>query len=182
MTCEVTPHHLTLIDECIADRAYDTNLKMNPPLRSEHDREALIGGIFDGTVDAIATDHAPHASHEKMQEFDRAPFGITGLETALGLCLEELHRKRGLPLERLIALFTSAPAKVLGLDRHGRGRLQPGAPADITIFDPRERWDYHVAGSHSKSKNSPFEGYAMQGKVKSTIVAGHVVFRERAHR
>ncbi|MEO8726367.1 MAG: dihydroorotase [Acidobacteriaceae bacterium] len=175
VTCEVTPHHFLLTDESIATFRYDTNFKMNPPLRSEHDREALIAGIFDGTVDAIATDHAPHAAHEKQQEFDRAPFGITGLETALGLSLEELHRKRGLPLDRLIALLSTRPAELMGLK--DRGTLRPGAHADITLFDPHERWTYHARDSRSMSKNSPFDGYEMQGRVRYTIVAGKIVFQ-----
>ena len=175
VTCEVTPHHFLLTDDCIAKYRYDTNFKMNPPLRTEHDREALLAGIFDGTVDAIATDHAPHAFHEKQQEFDRAPFGITGLETALGLCLEELHRKRGLPLDRIIALLSTRPAELMGLK--GRGTLRTGAHADVTIFDPRERWTYNAQDSKSKSKNSPFDGSKMQGRVKYTIVAGKVAFK-----
>lgn len=175
VTCEVTPHHFLLTDESIATSRYDTNFKMNPPLRSDHDREALIAGIFDGTVDAIATDHAPHAAHEKQQEFDRAPFGITGLETALGLSLEELHRKRGLPLDRLIALLSTRPAELMGLK--DRGTLRPGAHADITVFDPHERWTYHARDSRSMSKNSPFDGYELQGRVKYTIVAGKIAFQ-----
>lgn len=174
VTCEVTPHHFILTDESIAERRYDTNLKINPPLRSEADKEALIAGIFDGTVDAIATDHAPHVVHEKQQEFDRAPFGITGLETAIGLCLEELHQKRGLPIDRILALLSTRPAELIGLK--DRGTLKLGAHADITIFDPKERWNYEAQQSKSKSKNSPFDGYAMRGRVRYTIVAGEVVF------
>ena len=175
VTCEVTPHHLVLTDEAVSSSRFNANTKMNPPLRSEHDREALIAGIVDGTVDAIATDHAPHAAHEKNQEFDRAPFGITGLETALGLCLEELHRRRGLPLERLIALLSTNPARVLGLKDFGS--LRVGAAANITLFDPRERWNYRAADSRSRSKNSPFDGFAMQGRVRYTICGGRVVFQ-----
>jgi len=174
VTCEVTPHHLVLTEECVARTSYDTNCKMNPPLRSEHDRLALIDGIFDGTVDAIATDHAPHGAHEKAVEFDRAPFGITGLESALGLMIEELHRLRGLPLPRLIGLLTSGPASVMGWTH--RGNLEIGAHADITIFDPRETWKYESSRSLSRSHNSPFEGFEMRGRVRHTIVAGESVF------
>src|SRR5205823_4508660 len=151
-TCEVTPHHFALIDEDVAD--YNSNFKMNPPLRSSQDREALLAGLADGTVDCIATDHAPHANHEKNAEFDRAPFGITGLETALGLCISILHVRHKLPLKRIVELMTSNPAQVMKLA--GRGALAPGSHADVTIFDPAKKWIYKTAGSQSKSKNSPF--------------------------
>src|SRR5207253_10907497 len=130
VTCEVTPHHFTLTDEDVG--IYDTNYKMNPPLRSRSDRDALLRGLANGTIDAIATDHAPHALFEKRQEFDRAPFGITGLETALGLLLRLLGDR--MPLRRLVELFSSNPAQVMTL--HGRGTLKPGSFADITILDP----------------------------------------------
>jgi dihydroorotase len=174
VTCEVTPHHLVLCDHDIADSGYDTHLKMNPPLRSDADQAALIVGVFDGTIDAIATDHAPHAAHEKAREFETAPFGITGLETALGLCIEELHVRRGLPLSRIISLLSTSPAKVVGLP--ARGTLAPGSHADITLFDPHERWTYRAADSLSRSQNSPFDGYELQGRVRYTIVGGRVVF------
>jgi dihydroorotase len=170
----VTPHHLVLCDHDIADSGYDTHLKMNPPLRSDADQAALIVGVFDGTIDAIATDHAPHAAHEKAREFETAPFGITGLETALGLCIEELHVRRGLPLSRIISLLSTSPAKVVGLP--ARGTLAPGSHADITLFDPHERWTYRAADSLSRSQNSPFDGYELQGRVRYTIVGGRVVF------
>jgi dihydroorotase len=176
VTCEVTPHHLALCDRDISDSGYDANLKMNPPLRSDTDQAALIAGVFDGTIDAIATDHAPHAAHEKAREFETAPFGITGLETALGLCIEELHVRRGLPLSRIVSLLSTSPANVMGL--RGRGTLSPGSYADITIVDPHERWTYHASASLSKSKNSPFDGYELQGRVRRTIVGGRVVFEQ----
>src|SRR5215510_9987337 len=173
VTCEVTPHHFTLLDEDITD--YNTNFKMNPPLRSGEDREALLTGLVDGTVDCIATDHAPHAHHEKNAEFDRAPFGITGLETALGLSISILHVRRKIPLNRIVELFSLNPARLIGLE--GRGTLAEGSHADITIFDPTEKWSFRAAHSFSKSKNSPFDGWRLQGKVAATIVGGSVVFQ-----
>jgi len=172
VTCEITPHHFTLLDEDVG--AYDTNYKMNPPLRSQGDREALLAGLADGAVDCIATDHAPHAAHEKNQEFDRAPFGITGLETALGLCVSVLHYRHGIALRRIVELLSSGPARVMGLQ--GRGTLEVGARADVSVFDPSKKWTYHAAQSHSKSKNSPFDGRQMQGNVMATIVGGMIVF------
>jgi dihydroorotase len=173
VTCEITPHHFTLLDEDVGD--YNTNYKMNPPLRSRADREALVAGLADGAVDCIATDHAPHAAHEKNQEFDRAPFGITGLETALGLCVSVLHYRHNIPLRRIVELLSAGPARVMGLQ--GRGTLAVGARADVTIFDPAKKWTYHAAQSHSKSKNSPFDGKQMQGKVIATVVGGMMVFK-----
>jgi len=173
VTCEITPHHFTLLDEDVGE--YDTNYKMNPPLRSREDREALLAGLADGAVDCVATDHAPHAAHEKNQEFDRAPFGITGLETALGLCVSVLHYRHNIPLRRIVELLSANPARVMGLQ--GRGTLAVGARADVTIFDPAKKWTYHVAQSHSKSKNSPFDGRQMQGKVMATVVGGVLTFR-----
>ncbi len=174
VTCEVTPHHFALIDEDIGE--YNTNFKMNPPLRPAEDRAALLAGLLDGSVDCIATDHAPHAHHEKNVEFDRAPFGITGLESALGLCISLLHVKHKMPLNRLVELLTTNPAKVMGLA--GRGTLAPGSHADVTIFDPAKKWTYRAADSLSKSKNSPFDGWKMQGRVAATIVSGVVKFRQ----
>jgi len=173
VTCEVTPHHFTLLDEDVGQ--YDTNYKMNPPLRSREDREALLAGLADGAVDCVATDHAPHAAHEKNQEFDRAPFGITGLETALGLCVSILHYRHNMPLRRIVELLSANPARVMNLQ--GRGTLAVGARADVTIFDPAKKWTYHVSQSHSKSKNSPFDGKQMQGKVMATVVGGVLTFR-----
>ncbi len=147
---------------------------MNPPLRSESDREAMIEGILDGSVDAIATDHAPHAAHEKEQEFDRAPNGITGLESALGLAISILHVKHKLPLSRIIALLSTQPANVLSLK--GRGTLAAGSAADAVLFDPNKKWLFQAAASKSKSKNTPFNGWTLQGKVHITISEGRIVF------
>src|SRR5581483_8563530 len=173
VTCEVTPHHFTLIDENVGE--YDTRFKMNPPLRSASDREAIIVALGDGTIDAIATDHAPHADHEKSVEFERAAFGIIGLETALGLAITELHKKHGIPLARIVELFTAGPARVAGLK--ARGTLAKGAHADLTIFDPKKRWTFEVAKSRSKSRNTPFDGWQLTGKVVATIVDGKFVHR-----
>jgi dihydroorotase len=174
VTCEVTPHHFTLTDEAVGN--YDTNCKMNPPLRSAADLEAIIAALADGTVDAIATDHAPHASHEKQVEFERAAFGITGMETALGLAITKLHREHRIPLARIVELFTAGPARVFEL--RGRGSLTRGNHADVTIFDPKKRWTFDVAKSRSLSRNSPFHGWQLTGKVIATIVGGQVVYRE----
>jgi dihydroorotase len=173
VTCEITPHHFTLLDEDVGK--YDTNFKMNPPLRAREDREALLAGLADGAVDCVATDHAPHAAHEKNQEFDRAPFGITGLETALGLCVSVLHYRHNIPLLRIVELLSAGPARVMGL--MGRGTLAVGARADVTVFDPAKKWTFHVARSHSASKNSPFDGRQLQGKVVATVVGGSIVFK-----
>ncbi|HLZ40872.1 MAG TPA: dihydroorotase [Candidatus Sulfotelmatobacter sp.] len=173
VTCEVTPHHFTLIDENVGE--YDTNFKMNPPLRSSSDREAIIVALADGTVDAIATDHAPHAPHEKQMEFERAAFGITGLETALALAITKLYREHKIPLTRIVELFTSGPARVFDLP--GRGSLAKGNHADVTIFDPKKRWTFDAAKSHSLSRNTPFDGWQFTGKVVATIVGGKVVYR-----
>jgi dihydroorotase len=170
VTCEVTPHHFTLIDE---DVQYDSRYKMNPPLAAREDRAALLAGLADGTVDAIATDHAPHESALKDVEFDRAPFGITGFETALGLALEQLVHTGRLPLMRMVELFTSGPARVLGLERS----LAAGQPADLTIFSLDREWTFHAAESASKSRNSPFEGRAFKGGPVATVVGGSFVHR-----
>jgi dihydroorotase len=171
VTCEVTPHHFALIDEDVGE--YNTNFKMNPPLRSRSDRDALIAGLADGSVDCIATDHAPHALNEKNQEFDRAPFGITGLETALGLSISILHVRNKIPLRRIVELLSTNPARVMNLE--GRGTLVRGAHADVTLFDPVKKWTFHAAQSHSKSKNSPFDGWQLEGKVVATLVAGRII-------
>lgn len=173
ITCEVTPHHFTLTDADVGD--YDANCKMNPPLRSASDREALLVALADGTVDAIATDHAPHALHEKIIEFERALFGVTGLETALGLAITRLHREHKIPLTRIVELFTAGPARVV--DLRGRGTLVRGSYADVTIFDPKKRWTFDAAKSRSKSHNTPFDGWQLTGKVVATIVGGRVVYR-----
>ena len=173
VTCEITPHHFTLLDEDVGE--YDTNCKMNPPLRSAADREAILVALADGTADAIATDHAPHATHEKQVEFEKAAFGITGLETALALAITQLNGKHKIPLTRIVELFTAGPARVF--DLHGRGSLARSSPADVTIFDPKKRWTFEAAKSRSLSHNSPFEGWQLTGKVVATIVGGKFVYR-----
>ncbi|HEY1807019.1 MAG TPA: dihydroorotase, partial [Acidobacteriaceae bacterium] len=170
VTCEVTPHHFALTEERIG--LYDTNAKMNPPLRAEADRMAMIEGLLDGTIDAIATDHAPHAAHEKEQEFDRAPNGITGLESALGLAMRVLHREYKMPLARVLALLSSRPAQALGL--RDCGILTVGAPADVVVFDLDEKWTFRAADSRSKSKNTPFDGWELQGRVRWTVSQGRI--------
>ncbi|MGC2636533.1 MAG: dihydroorotase [Acidobacteriaceae bacterium] len=174
VTCEVTPHHFALTEDRIG--LYDTHAKMNPPLRAESDRAAMIEGLLDGTIDAIATDHAPHAAHEKEQEFDRAPNGITGLETALGLALSILHARHKMPLPAVLALLTSRPAQALGLT--ARGALAIGSPADVILFDPSAKWTFRAADSRSQSKNTPFDGTEMQGRIHATICAGRITFRQ----
>ena len=173
VTCEVTPHHFTLTDRAV--EGYDTNTKMAPPLRSEEHLEAVIEGIKDGTIDAIATDHAPHHADEKALEYDRAPFGIAGLETAVGLAFDELVHKGIIGLERLVEMCSANPAKVFKLE--GRGTLAPGSHADVTIIDPELKWKYSSLESRSKSKNSPFEGREFTGRAVATIVGGRVVFK-----
>jgi len=173
ITCEITPHHFALTDADVGD--YNTNCKMNPPLRSAADREALLVALEDGSVDAIATDHAPHAMHEKIIEFDKAAFGITGLETAFGLAITRLHREHKISLTRIVELFTAGPARVF--DLRGRGTLARGSQADITIFDPKKRWTFEAAKSRSKSQNTPFDGWQLTGRVVATVVGGRVVYR-----
>jgi dihydroorotase len=173
VTCEVTPHHFTLTDRSV--EGYDTNYKMAPPLRSEEHLESVIEGIRDGTIDAIATDHAPHHHDEKALEFDRAPFGITGLETGVGLAFTELVHKGVIGLERLVELCSANPAKIFRLE--GRGTLKPGSVADITILDPERSWTYQNADSRSKSRNCPFDGRRLTGRAVATIVGGRVVYR-----
>jgi dihydroorotase len=170
VTCEVTPHHFTLIDE---DVQYDSRYKMNPPLASREDREALLAGLADGTVEAIATDHAPHEPALKDVEFDRAAFGITGFETALALALEQLVHTGRASLLRVVELFTSGPARVLGLER----TVAPGQPADLTIFSLDRPWTFRAAESASKSRNSPFDGRAFKGGPAATIVSGRIVHK-----
>lgn len=169
VSCEVTPHHFTLCDE---DVVYDSRFKMNPPLASAQDREALIAGLADGTVDAIATDHAPHEAALKEVEFDRAPFGVTGFETALGLALEMVHAGN-LSLVRMVELFTTGPARVLGRKR----TIAAGEPADLTIFSTAHPWTFHAKESASKSTNSPFEGRSFRGAPMVTVVGGRIVYR-----
>jgi dihydroorotase len=169
VSCEVTPHHFTLTEE---DVAYDTRFKMNPPLGSREDRDALVAGLTDGAVDAIATDHAPHEPALKDVEFDRAPFGVTGFETALALGLELVHAGR-IPLARLVELFTTGPARVLGMTR----RIAAGEPADLTLFSTEHAWTFRAAESASRSRNTPFDGRSFRGAPMATIVAGRVAWR-----
>jgi len=173
VTCEVAPHHFTLTDEAIGD--YDTNAKMNPPLRAEVDRMAMIAGLMDGTVDCIATDHAPHALFEKEQEFERAPNGITGLETALGLALRVLHKGQGMKVSRVMELMSAQPAGIVSLE--GRGTLKVGSFADVVVFDPVAEWNFDAKKTRSKSKNTPFDGAGMLGKVMATICEGRIAYR-----
>ncbi|HVP57021.1 MAG TPA: dihydroorotase [bacterium] len=173
VTCEATPHHFTLTDEAV--RTYDTNTKMSPPLRTAHDVGALRRGLKSGLVDAVASDHAPHALEEKDQEFDAAPFGIVGLETSLGLALTELHHKSGLPLADLVRLMSTNPARILGLPA---GTLKVGAPADITIFDPDHQWTVDAARFLSRSRNTPFSGWQLRGKAVTVIVGGRLLMRD----
>ncbi len=171
VSCEVAPHHWTLTDEAVED--YDTNTKMNPPLRSAEHVGALIEGLRDGTVDAIATDHAPHHADEKALEFDQAPFGITGLETAVGLAFDLVHQGV-IDLERLVELCSTNPARIFELK--DRGTLREGAWADVTILDPAFQWMFDASRSKSKSRNTPFDGRSMTGAAIATIVAGRVVY------
>ena len=173
VTCEVTPHHFTLTDKAV--EGYDTNTKMAPPLRSEEHLQAIIEGIKDGTIDAIATDHAPHHADEKALEYDRAPMGITGLETALGLAFNGLVHKGVIDLVRLVELCSTNPARIFKLS--GRGTLAPGSIADVTIIDPDMIWTYTNANSRSKSKNSPFDAWQFNGRAVATIVGGKIVYR-----
>jgi dihydroorotase len=167
VTCEVTPHHFVLTEEAIGE--YDTRAKMNPPLRAAEDREAMIEGLLDGTIDCIATDHAPHAAHEKEQEFERAPNGITGLETSLGLSLAVLHRQHGMPLPQVLALLSARPAALLGL---AAGTLAVGASADLVLLAPETEWAFRASESRSRSRNTPFDGWSLPGKVHLTLRGG----------
>jgi dihydroorotase len=173
VTCEVTPHHFVLTEEAVGE--YDTHAKMNPPLRAAEDRDAMIEGLLDGTIDCIATDHAPHAAHEKEQEFERAPNGITGLETSLGLSLAVLHRQHGMPLLQVFALLSARPAALLGL---AAGTLAVGAMADVVLLAPETEWAFRASESRSRSRNTPFDGWSLPGKVHFTLRAGHVVHGE----
>ncbi len=172
VTCEAAPHHFSLADEDMV--AYDSDYKMKPPLRSTRDRAALVEAIADGAVSAIATDHAPHAGSEKMQEFERCPFGIIGLETALGLALDRLVHSGKITVTRLVELFTTGPESIVRL---GRGTLAPGAPADVTIFSTELDWAYDVNQSFSRSRNSPFHGRTFRGGPVATIVNGEFAWR-----
>jgi dihydroorotase len=174
VTCEVTPHHFVLTDERLgAPVPYDTNTKMNPPLREEADRDAMLQGLRDGSIDVIATDHAPHHYDEKQVEFDRAPFGITGLETAVSLCFDRLVHAGVVALPRLIELLSVNPARILGVPG---GSLTEGAPADITVLAPELPVTVAVAKMRSKAKNTPFDGWQLRGGVAATIVGGRTVY------
>jgi dihydroorotase len=171
VTCEVTPHHWTLTDEAVSE--YDTNTKMNPPLRSPDHVGAIREALRDGTIDAIATDHAPHHADEKALEFDQAPFGITGLETAVGLAFELVHQGV-IDLKRLVELCSINPARIFDLD--ARGTLRENAHGDVTILDPDLAWTFDVSHSRSKSRNTPFNGRSMRGAAVATIVAGRIAY------
>lgn len=171
VTAEATPHHLALTDESLA--TYDTDFKMNPPLRTEADRRALIAGLRDGTLDIVATDHAPHTDYEKDKEFDFAPNGILGLETALAVTLGVLVREAKFKLSRVVDLMTRRPAALLGLNA---GTLAAGAAADVCLFNPDEDWTYDAKAGFSKSSNSPWHGATLTGRVKTTVVGGEIVF------
>ncbi len=173
VTCEAAPHHFTLTDEAVGD--FDTNAKMNPPLRAEVDRQAVIAGLLDGTIDCIATDHAPHARYEKEVEFERASNGITGLETALGLALKVLHAEHGMGLSQVISLMSTAPSRLLKLAK--AGSLAVGAWGDVVVFDPAGQRVFRAAESVSKSGNTPFDRWTLPGLVKATVVGGRVVYR-----
>jgi dihydroorotase len=199
---EACPHHFTLTDAAIAGSeafwrndgrgifgyadapagelpqwpVYDTHFKMNPPLRSARDREAILAGLCDGTIEVLASDHAPHCSYEKEVEFDYAPFGITGLETELALSLMQLVHAGRMALPDMLGKFTIAPARLLRLDR---GTLEPGSSGDVTVLDPDRDWIFRVTDSASKSRNSPFDGWRLKGKATATIVAGKIIWREQ---
>jgi len=172
VTCEVTPHHFTLTDEAVLE--HGTRAKMNPPLRSRKDVEAVLGGIADGTVDALATDHAPHAPELKAKPMPEAPFGVIGLETALGLALTQLVHTGRISLAHLVVLMATHPARIIN---QPLGHLAVGGAADVTIFDPNLEWTYNAAEGRSKSRNSPFDGCKLKGAPTATIVAGRIVCR-----
>jgi dihydroorotase len=174
VTCEVTPHHFVLTDAMLAAPvAYDTNVKMNPPLRQAEDRDAMLAGLRDGSIDVIATDHAPHHYDEKQVEFDRAPFGITGLETAVSLCFDRLVHAGVVSLARLVELLSVNPARILGVPG---GALTEGAPADVSILAPDLAVTVSAADMRSKSKNTPFDGWQLRGGVAATLVGGRIVY------
>jgi len=169
VSCEAAPHHLILTDEEVARSGFSTNAKMKPPLRSERDREALVNGLADGTVDCIASDHAPHHADEKDVQFNLAPFGILGLETTLSLCLDRLVTQGILSLRRLIELLSTGPARVLNLPG---GTLKPGSPADVTIFQADEEVTIRAAAFRSRSRNTPFDGWKLRGGPVATFLEG----------
>jgi dihydroorotase len=171
VTCEATPHHLLLTEAQVT--SYDTNMKMNPPLRTQQDVDALVEGISSGLIDVIATDHAPHNANDKMLEFDRAPFGVVGLETAVSLIMDRFVRTGVLTLDRMVQLFSSAPARILKLER---GTLNPGAWADVTVVNPDLQVEVRSSEFVSRSRNTPFEGWKLRGAAVYTIVKGRVVW------
>jgi dihydroorotase len=171
VSCETTPHHIALTEEAV--RGFNTNAKMNPPLRSEADRQALLDGLRDGTIDVIATDHAPHTVQEKEQEFDPAPCGVIGLETALAVTLTTLVASGALSLNQAIAKLSSEPARILKLSK---GQIAEGADADLTIFDPTREWEVDAGAFASKSRNTPFHGWWLKGQTVATCVAGKIVW------
>ena len=174
VTCEVAPHHFVLTDEALQSPVqYDTNTKMNPPLREAADRDAMLDGIADGTVDVIATDHAPHHPDEKMVEFDRAPFGIVGLETAVPLVFDRLVHQGRITLVRMVELLSVNPARVMNVPG---GTLSEGAPADLTVLDPETTITVRAAALRSKSRNTPFDGWQLRGGVSATVVGGRIVY------
>jgi dihydroorotase len=187
VTAEVTPHHLTLTEERVMGSQleksnqliYDTNAKVNPPLRTKEDIVALIKGLKDGTIDAIATDHAPHTLVDKMCEFGLAAFGISGLETALA-CLMGLVHSGQLDLETLVSKLTAEPATIIGTRYGELGTLKPGCRADVTLFDPNKEWIVNSRDFASKGKNTPFDGYRLKGQVRMTVVAGQIVYRDNS--
>jgi dihydroorotase len=176
VTTEVTPHHFVLNDEALTQRGgYDTNMKMNPPLREEADRLAMIEGLRDGSIDVIATDHAPHHADEKALEFDRAPFGIVGLETGVSLCLDRLVHAGVIGLPRLVELLSTNPARALGLPG---GTLTVGGPADLTILAPDRTVTVRAQSFKSKARNTPFDGWTLKGSVAGTVVNGRLVYAD----
>ncbi len=176
VSADVTPHHLLLTDEDII--GFDSHFKMNPPLRSSADQEALLQGLRDGTIDVIATDHAPHSHFEKSRAFAEAPFGVIGLETAFPLVLERFTSEDPLSHLEVIGMFTSNPAKILGLEER---KIAPGSAANLSLFDPQVRWTYDSGAGMSKSRNSPFHGRRIKGKTVFTIYKGAVVYHDEAH-
>ncbi len=177
VTCEVTPHHLTLTDEAVARSGFSTNFKMNPPLREPSDLDALAAGLEDGTVDAVATDHAPHHEDEKALDFGTAPFGVVGFETAAAVVYDRLVTTGKLSLARFAEVFSAGPARAFGLPG---GSLAPGSPANLTLFDPETRWRVDPSRFESLSRNTPFAGWELSGVVAATIVEGRIVWRREA--
>ena len=176
VTAEATPHHLLLTDAAVRDSGYDTSTKMNPPLRSEADRRAVIEGLRDGTIDCIATDHAPHTVDDKKVEYDHAAFGIVGLETAVALCLDRLVGRKLLDLRALVRLLSTSPARILGLPG---GTLAPGSPADVTVLDLKRKRSVDASRFQTKGRNTPFGGWSLTGWPAMTVVSGRVVWQDR---